>query len=153
MSGSITSLGTFNVGRDATAIAIAPNGTRLDLTGITEFSWTPEYKTARSDPLNSPPIERRLPNGHRVSFQIDRHNSNNDALVSQIEAGWWNLGSADPGTAAVGTVFIYITEATGAVTTMQFSGCTLAMTKGGDFRTDSPIKQTIEMYAQRFQKV
>jgi hypothetical protein len=141
--------GTFTTGRDVQAVAIAPNGTRLDLSGLTDFSWTPEYKMARSDPLNAPPIERQLPSGHRVQFSVDRNGPGNDALVTQIEAGWWGSGSSDPGTSANGSTTFYITETSGAQTVFQFTGCSFKMTKGGDFRTDSPVKQSFEMFAQR----
>lgn len=145
-------LGTFTVGRDAQAVFIAPNGTRLDLSGMTDFNWTPEYKQARSDPLNQPPIERFLPAGHRIKFTIDRNGPANDLLFSQIELGWWTQGSADPGTSDAGTVYIYIQESSGAQSTYQFSGVGLKLSQGGDFKTDSPIKQTIEGFAQRYAK-
>jgi hypothetical protein len=146
-------VGNFSVGRDVQAVAIAPNGTRIDLTGLTDFSYHPMYKKPRSEPLNGPPIERYIPDGHQLKFTIDRTNSNNERLVSQIEQGWWALGSSDPGTWAAGTVYIYITETSGSTTTMQFSGVSLGMTQGGDYKTDTPIKQTIEGFAQRMQVV
>lgn len=146
-------LGTYTVGRDCQAVFVSPNGTRLDLSGLTDFEWTPEYKTARADPLNGPPIERKLPAGHRLRFTLDRNGSANESLISQIEQGWWSVGSADQGTASTGTIFVYITEGDGSQTTWQFSGVAVAMTKGGDFKTDAPVKQTFEGYAQRYQKV
>jgi hypothetical protein len=145
-------LGTFTVDRDCQAVFIAPNGTRLDLAGLTDFNWTPEYKQARSDPLNAPPIERFLPAGHRLKFTIDRNGGANDALFSQIELGWWTIGSSDAGTSDSGTVFIYIQETTGAQSTYQYSGVGLKLSSGGDFKTDAPVKQTIEGFAQRFVK-
>jgi hypothetical protein len=145
--------GNFSVGRDVQAVCTAPNATRVDLTGLTDFSYQPQYKRVRSEPLNSPPIERYLPNGHTLKFNIDRTNSNNEQLISQIEQGWWTIGSADPGTWATGTVYIYITETSGSTTTLQFSGVSLGMTQGGDYRTDNAIKQTIEGSAQRMQVV
>ena len=142
-------LGTFTVGRDAQATFIAPNGTRMDMSGITDFDWTPEYKTARSDVLNGPPIERFLPAGHRLRFSVDRNGPANDLLITQIEAGWWNVGSSNLGTSANGSATFTITETTGQQTIMQFGGLTIKMTEGGQFRTDQPVKQTFEAYAQR----
>jgi hypothetical protein len=145
--------GNFSVGRDVQAVVTAPNGTRVDLTGLTDFSYQPQYKKVRSEPLNGPPIERYLPDGHTLKFNIDRTNSNNEALISQIEQGWRTYGSVDPGTWAAGTVYIYITETDGSQTTLQFSGVSLGMTQGGDYKTEAPIKQTIEGFAQRMQQV
>ena len=145
--------GSFTVGRDAQAVFIAPNGTRLDFSLLTEFSWKPEYKTARSDPLNDAPLERFLPAGHRLMFNVDRNGPANDALISQIEQGWWAVGSADSGTSNNGTIYVYITELDGSATTYQGSGVSIKMTNGGDFKTDSPIKQSYEGFARKYQKV
>jgi hypothetical protein len=46
--------GNFTVGRDCQAVLIAPNGTRLDLSEVTDFRHTARYKTATSSPLSSP---------------------------------------------------------------------------------------------------
>jgi hypothetical protein len=146
-------MGNFSVGRDVSAVCVAPNGTQVDLTGLTDFNWTPQYKQPRSEPLNGPPIERYIPYGHRLRFNIDRTDPNNEELISQIEQGWWTSGSASSGTWSTGTVYVYIIETDGSQTTMQFSGVSLGMTQGGDYRTDNPIKQTIEGHAQRMQVV
>lgn len=146
-------MATFTVGRDVQAVAIAPNGTRLELGGLTDFKWTPQYSRPRSEPLNQPPIERYLPHGHTLSFSIDRRGPGNEILISQIEAGWWAVGSADPGTSANGSVYIYINETDGSQSTLQFSGVSMGMTQGGDFRTDQAVKQTIEGHAQRMNQL
>ncbi len=146
-------LGTFTVGRDATAVFNTPMGSRIDLSGITDFKWTPEYTTAKAAPLNSPPIERFLPAGHRLQFTVDRNGPANEALFSSIEALWWTIGSADPGTSDSGTIFFYIQETDGSQTTLQFAGVALKFTSGGEFKTDSAVKQTIEGFAQRYTKV
>lgn len=146
-------LGTFTVGRDAQAVFIAPNGTRIDLSGLTDFKWAPEYQEAKASPLNAPPIKRFLPAGHHLTFNIDRNSDAVETLVSGIESMWWAIGSADSGTSNNGTIFVYIQEANGSQTTMQFSGVSLKLSSGGDFKTDSPIKQTIEGFAQRMVKV
>lgn len=142
-------VGNFSVGRDVTAIVIAPNGTRLDLTGLTEVRWVIRQKKVRSEPLNAPPIERYLPDGHELTFELDRANSNNEQFCSQVEQGWWTLGSADPGTWAGGTVYIYVTETDGSQTVKEFTGASLALVQGGDARVENPIKQRIEGFAQR----
>lgn len=142
-------LGSFTVGRDGQAVFIASNGIRMDLSGVTDFDWRPEYKTARSDVLQGPPIERFLPAGHRLTFSVDRNGPFNDNLMLAIEAGWWAIGSADPGTSGNGVAFFFINEVDGSQTTWSFSGLTIKVTQGGDFKTDQPIKQTFEAYAQR----
>lgn len=145
-------LASFTVGRDCSLVVIAPNGTRLDISGMVDFSWTPEYQNAKSAPLNTPPMERFLPAGHRLKVSIDRNTPTNDALFSQIEAGWWAVGSIDPGTSNNGSFFIYINEISGAQSVLQFGGVSMKLTSGGDFKTDSPVKQTIECFAQTYVK-
>ena len=142
-------LGTFTLGRDGQGSLIAPNGSRIDLSGLTDFDWTPEYKTARSEPLSGPPIERFPPSGHRIRFNLDRNGPANDAVFAAIEQGWWTVGSADPGTSANGSAFFFINETDGSQTTYQFTGVALKLTKGGEYKSDSPVKQTIEGFAQR----
>jgi hypothetical protein len=148
------SVGTnFNVGKDVQLVLIAPNGQRVDLTNITDFDAKPQYKTARSDLLNNPPIERYLPAGHMISFSIDRRDGTNDRLFSQIEQNWWANGSADLGTSNQGQAFAYITETNGTQTTWQFTGVALKLTNRGDVKTDSPIKQKIEGFASTGQVI
>lgn len=142
-------LGTFTVGRDAQAVAISATGVRLELAGLTDFTWTPQYSRPRSEPLNGPPIERYLPHGHTLKFSIDRRGPDNERLFALIEIGWWTVGSADLGTSAGGVVYFYVNETDGGQSTYQFTGVSLGLTQGGDFRTDNAVKQTIEGHAQR----
>jgi hypothetical protein len=145
--------GSFTVGRDAQAVVIAPNGTRIDLGSVTDFSHKSEYTEVMSKSLNAPKQKRFLPEGHTLKFSLDRVGSANEALFSQIEAGWWATGSADSGTSTNGTIFIYINEIDGSQTTHQFRGVALKFDGIGDFKSEQAIKQTIEGYAQYWTKV
>lgn len=146
-------ISTFTVGRDASAVAIAPNGSRVDLSTVIDFSHKAIYKEVSSSTLGSPTSKRFLPDGHEITFQLDRLNSSNEALFSQIEAGWWAIGSADSGTSDSGTVYVYITEVDGSVTTHQFRGVAMKFGGIGDFKDTSAIKQTITAHAQYWTKV
>lgn len=143
----------FTIGRDCQVVMIAPNGTRLDLSRVTDINHTAEYMTATSAPLNAPKQERFLPNGHRLRFSVDRRDGTNDALFSSIEAGWWSVGSADPGTSPNGAAYIYIQEADGSQSTYQFRGLTIKWGGLGDMRGEAAVKQTIEAHAQYGAKV
>jgi len=140
----------FTVGRDGQAVLIAPNGTRFDLSKITNFQHTSEYQTVTSRPLNTPKQERYLPDGHRLKFDLDRRDATNEAVFKAIEQGWWTIGTADPGTSPSGTCYIYINEIDGSQTTHQFSGVTLKFGGIGDWKTESAVKQTIEGHAQNW---
>lgn len=139
----------FTVGRDCQGVLVAPNGAQIDLTNGTTIEITPEYKTARCDPLNVPPAERFLPAGHRLMFTIDRRNATNDQIFTAIETAWWSVGSADNGTGSTGAFTLYTNEVGGGQTVEQYQGLALKMSKKGSISQDSPIKQTIEGYASQ----
>ena len=147
MSGT-TTVNNFNVGRDAQAVVVTPSGGRLDFSKVTDIKHTSEYDTATSKPLNSAKQERYLPNGHKFSFSFDRRDPSNETTFQQLELAWWAVGSADPGTSPGWSVYIYITEVTGAQTTHQFTGASIKFGGIGDIKADSAIKQTIEGHAQ-----
>jgi hypothetical protein len=146
MSGS-----NFTVGFDTSWVATAPNGTKLDLTGLINVEWTPEYKTPRSEPLNGPPQERNLPYGHRLALTVDRYNPQIEELFSQIEQGWWALGSVDQGTSNNGTVYLYENNPDGSQTTHQFWQLTMKLGKMGPFKTDTHVQVMIDCFAARWQ--
>jgi hypothetical protein len=139
----------FSVGRDVQAVLIAPNGTRIDLTNLTDFDIKPQYKMAVSDALNRPPAHRALPSGHTGTFNIDRRDGTNDLLFVLIEQAWWAFGSADNGTGSTGSLLVQITEIGGGVTTQQYLGVSLWLENAGSIKQDSPIKQTIGMFASQ----
>lgn len=142
-------LGSFTTGMDVTATLIAPNAIPIDLSGLTDLQWTPQYRELRSEPLDGPPIERSLPHGHRIRFAIDRNGSINEVLVTAIEAGWWKFGGLDPGTSANGAAFFFITESDGSATTWAFAGVSLKMIDGGSFVADRAVRQVFEVFARR----
>jgi hypothetical protein len=139
---------TFTVGRDCSAVLISPYGTEITLNLETQIETKPEYATAKSQPLNSPPIERALPQGHRLTFSYDRVSSAIDQLFSKIEANWWAGGTPDGGTNASGSVYIYVNEPTGGTTTYEYSGVTFSQTNAGSFSVDNPVKGEISAFAQ-----
>ena len=140
----------FVVGRDVQAVLVGPgNVGRFDLTNLTSFDVKPQYKVATCEPLNSPPAERALPSGHRITFNIDRRDGTNDRLFLAIETGWWARGSADGGTGSNGMLTVFINEVNGGQTREQYSGISVRMSNKGDVRQDSPLKQTIEVFASR----
>jgi hypothetical protein len=145
--------GTFSVGFDSSWVVIAPNGTRLDLTGLVDVKWTRRYKTVPHDPLTGPPQERSLPAGHELMLTAERTNAALEQLASQIEQGWWASGSADSGTSTNGSAFLYFNNPDGSQTTHQFSGASLSFPDGGNYVTEGAVKQTIRIFASREQVV
>jgi hypothetical protein len=139
---------TFTVGRDCSAVLISPYGTQITLVLGTQITSKPEYKVAKSDPLNSPPIERALPAGHRLTFSYDRTGPQIDQLFAQIEANWWAGGTPDGGTNASGSVYIYVNEPTGGTTTYNYAGVTFSQTDSGTITQENPVKGELTAFAQ-----
>ena len=139
---------TFSVGRDVQAVLVASNGSRFDLSNVTDFDWKPDYATVKVDPVTGPTLERFLPKGHRITYSVQRKDATNDKLIAAIEQGWWASGSADAGTGIAGSAFFYIIEASGATSTYQFLGVSIKMTEGGMFKQDAAIAQKFEAFAQ-----
>jgi hypothetical protein len=139
---------TFTVGRDCTAVLTSPYGTNVTLPLETQIDTTPEYSTASSVPLNTPPIERYIPKGHRIKIMSDRADATLDQLFSQIEAGWWANGTPDGGTNASATLYIYINEAAGGQTVIEYAGMSISLSNSGSISPDSPVKQEITGFAQ-----
>jgi hypothetical protein len=138
---------TFTVGRDCQAVLVTPYGTQLTMPLGTQITWKREYTTSKSTPLNTPPIERALPMGHRLTVTYDRSDKSIDLAFSQIEANWWANGTPDGGTNASGAAFIYINEPTGGVTTYNFQNAALSQTDGGTFSVENAVKGEIAVFA------
>ncbi len=143
----------FTVGRDTSAVLIGPNGARFDFSNITDFSHKAKYNTATSKPLSAAESERYLPVGHDITFSYDRTDATNESIFSGIEAGWWAVGSADPGTSENGAAFIYITETDGSQTVHAFRGVSVKFAGLGDFKSEAAVKQTIDAHAQYWSTV
>ena len=138
---------TFTVGRDCSAVLISPYGTEITMPLGTQISAKREYQMAKSTPLNTPTIERALPQGHRLTFAYDRVDASVDQIFSQIEANWWAGGTPDGGTNASGSAYIYVNEATGGVTTYNYQNVTFSQTDAGTFSVENPVKGEISAFA------
>jgi hypothetical protein len=143
----------FTVGRDASAVLIGPNGARFDFSNLTDFDHKAKHNTATSKGLHGPESERYLPLGHDLTFSWDRTNNVNEGIAANIEAQWWAVGSADPGTSEEGAAYIYITEFSGAVTTHQFRGVSVKFEGLGNFKSESAVAQKITAHAQKWDMV
>jgi hypothetical protein len=131
----------FTIGRDCSLVLLY-NGSRLDLEKVTGFTAAQEVKQQRSDPLNGVPIEFNTPSGWRGRFMVDRATSALDDLIAAIEAAFWNAG-----TIGSGTIYQYVTETDGSLSTYEFSGVSLTLTDAGTFQQESIVKQTLGFFA------
>ncbi len=143
---------TFSVGRDITAVAISPTGTKIDLSGMTEFAWKRNNTVVSHQPLNSPPQKRALPDGHDLTFSLDRMSGINDVLFSGIEQGFW-AGGYPNGTSTGGQLYVYVSETDGSTSTYEGTGVTFWMEDGLGGTQKDAVKQKIMGFASTFYKV
>ncbi len=145
MSGTLNN-STFNVGRDVSVVLVAPNGTRIDLTGNIEVTWKAIAETVTHEPLNQPTRRRYLPGGHEFSLTLDRRGPSNEAFFNQVESGYW-AGGYPNGSQDGGQIFVYTSEVDGSTTTEMGTNVSLFMADRTTASQKSAIKQTIEGFA------
>lgn len=133
---------TFNLGKDVQVIVIAPNGQRLDLAVVTEFTARQTIQNVKIMPLNGPPQAYHLPSGWEGTITVDRANPVADRAFSEIERQFWAGGSFN-----TGTIYQYINERDGSVSGFQYNNATMNLSQIGDWRAETPVRQTIDFFA------
>ena len=94
--------------------------------------------------VNSTPVEFTTPSGWGGEFTIDRGNSAVDDLVAAIESAFWSAG-----TIGSGTIYQYVTEPDGSLSTYEFSGVSLVLSNAGNYQADVIVRQKIGFFASQ----
>ncbi len=134
---------TYTIGRNCQLVLLW-DGTRVDLADVTGFTANQEVKHQRADPLNSTPVEFTTPSGWRGEFLVDRGNSAVDDLIAAIESAFWTSGTINSG-----TIYQYVTEPDGSLSTYEFVGVSLVLTSAGSYQADVIVKQKIGFFASQ----
>lgn len=137
----------YNIGRDCQVVLIGPFG-RVDLSHVTGFEADQVTQAVKVKRLDGLTLNAELPDGWHGSFMVDRGNRAVDQLFQQIEDGWYNSGST-----AASTIYQYIAETDGSQTTYQFDNVALKLGKGGSWKSDATVQQTISFTASRRRSV
>jgi hypothetical protein len=137
----------YTIGRDCQVVLLW-NGIRVDLRDVIGFQAEQQVKLQRSDPLNSAPVEFNTPAGWRGQFQIDRGSSALDDLVAAIEAAFWNAG-----TIGSGTIYQYVSEPDGSMSTYEFVGVALTLANSGHYKAESIVTQTVNFFASQRNRI
>ena len=137
----------YSIGRDCQVVLLW-NGIRIDLRDVVGFQAEQQVKLQRSDPLNSVPVEFNTPAGWRGQFQIDRGSSALDDLVAAVEAAFWNAGIIGSG-----TIYQYLNEANGSVSTYEFVGVALTLTQSGHYKAENIVTQTVAFFASQRNRI
>jgi hypothetical protein len=134
-------LTTFNTGKDCQVVVLGPFG-RVDLEHVTGFESRQITASVRVDRMDGTMVGAELPKGWDGSFDIERGSSSADDLVAQIEQSY--LAGTTP---APGTLYQYVDEIDGSISTYQFSGVAFKLTSAGVYKGDASVKQKLEFFA------
>ena len=126
---------------------MGPTG-RVDLSHVTGFESRQLTSAVRVSRIDGTQLAAELTKGWEGNFEVERGTSALDDLISTIEQNFYNGGPVAPG-----TMYQYITEADGSVSTYQFDGVVFKLATAGVWKGDSSVKQKLEFYATRKRRI
>jgi hypothetical protein len=132
---------TFSIGSDCQVVVMGPTG-RIDLTHVTGFESRQQTTSVRVDRLDGVLLGAELPKGWEGSFEIERGTSAADDMIAAIEQAYFMTGQL-----GVGTLYQYVTEANGSVSTYQYANVVFRLVNAGQWKGDASVKQKLEFYA------
>lgn len=133
----------FSLGRDTQLVVIGPTG-RVDLSHVTGFDSRQVTHPIRIDRLDGTQMAAELPKGWDGSFELERGSSAVDDFIAATEQAYFTSGSIP-----VSTLYQYVTEANGSVSTYQYDGAVFKLAAAGAWRGDAAVKQKLEFFAAR----
>jgi hypothetical protein len=140
-------INSFSIGRDCQLVVIGPQG-RVDLTYVSGFESRQMTQSVRLDRLDGVPMGAELPKGWEGSFEVERGTSAVDDFIATAEQTFFSQGSLP-----AGTVYQYVTEVDGSVSTYQFSGVVFKLVNAGSWKGDASVKQKLEFFATQRQRI
>jgi hypothetical protein len=133
----------FSLGRDTQLVIIAPSG-RIDLTYVTGFESRQMTQPIRIDRLDGTQMAAELPKGWEGSFDLERGSSAVDDFIAATEQSFYTSGQLP-----TSTLYQYVTEADGSISTYQYDGAVFKLAAAGAWRGDAAVKQKLEFFAAR----
>jgi hypothetical protein len=130
----------FSIGRDTQLVIMGPNG-QIDLEHVTGFESRQLTQSVRVSRLDGTQLGTELPKGWEGSFELERGNSVVEDFIASTEQTYFNGGSA--GTI---TMYQYINETDGSVSTYQYSNVTFKLVNAGIWKGESSVKQKLEFF-------
>jgi hypothetical protein len=138
---------TFSVGRDCQLVVMGPYG-RVDLSHVTGFDARQVTSAIRVDRIDGRQIGAELPKGWDGQFELERGSSVVDDFIATLEAAYYN-GKMP----AAGTLYQYVSESDGSVSTYQFDGVVFKLAQAGSWRGDQSVKQKLEFFASTRRRI
>lgn len=140
-------LTAFSIGRDTQLVVMGPRG-RVDISHVTGFESRQITSPIRVSRLDGIQLGAELPKGWEGSFEAERGSSALDDFISGLEQDFYNGAGTTPG-----SMYQYITETDGSVSTYQFDGVVFKLTSAGAWKGDSSVKQKLEFFATRKRRI
>ena len=140
-------MNAFSLGRDCQLVVIGASG-QVNLTHVTSFESHQLTTPVRVDRLDGVLLAAELPKGWEGSFEVERGTSAVDDFIAANEQSFYTSGSVAPG-----TLYQYVTETDGSTSTYQYSGVVFKLASAGTWKGDASVKQKLEFFAARRQRV
>lgn len=137
----------FSLGRDCQLVVIGAQG-QVNLTHVTSFEARQLTYPVRVDRLDGVQLAAELPKGWEGSFEVERGSSAVDDFIAANEQSFYVSGAVQ-----TGTLYQYVTEVDSSTSTYQFSGVVFKLASAGTWKGDSTVKQKLEFFAARRQRV
>lgn len=137
----------FNTGRDVSLDIIDPVDGPIRFNIKTGWTSEPQFDDMNSKGLDGVPRNDNVPNGHRLTMDIDRADPRLDDFFARREAAYFN-GATVP----LVTITETVKEISGAVSVYRYTG--VALKQGPNtWRGNSPTTSRLEGMARRKIKV
>ena len=138
---------TFSTGRDTQLVIIGPTG-RVDLSHVTGFESQQLTHAIRIDRLDGVHMAAELPKGWSGHFEMERGSSVVEDFIASLEQAWFAGGQLP-----AATLYQYVTEPNGSVSTYQYTGVVFRFSKAGAWKGDASVKQQLDFFASRRQRI
>ena len=145
---------TFSTGRDCQLVVIGPSGpggqagVRVDLTHVTGFESKQQTHAIRIDRMDGVHMAAELPKGWEGHFDLERGSPAADDFIAGLEQAWFAQGQL-----LGGTLYQYVAETDGSVSTYQYEGAVFRMSSSGAWKGDSAVKQRLTFFAGRRKRI
>jgi hypothetical protein len=140
-------LTTFSIGRDTQLVIMGPAG-RVDISHVIGFESRQITTQVRVSRIDGTQLGTELPKGWEGAFEVERGNSVLDDFIAVLEQNYYNGLPVQ-----TGTMYQYITESDGSVSTYQFVGVVFKLTSAGTWKGDASVKQKLEFFGTQRQRI
>jgi hypothetical protein len=140
-------LTTFSIGRDTQLVIMGASG-RVDINHVIGFESRQITAPIRVSRIDGTQLGTELPKGWEGTFEVERGTSVLDDFIASLEQNYYNGQPIPPG-----TMYQYITESDGSVSTYQFVGVVFKLVSAGIWKGDASVKQKLEFFATQRQRI